>query len=413
MATRAPIMLAARIVPLPLGLAVAAAAFVHAASETERFWVGPGTSERFGLDAHIAAKIVDRGFTAEMVSYQSQAQGDQSQAQGDFPRNSASLIALARDSFAVDPLEVSSLRTIALGSLLQDDEDRARRLMRLAAQISKRDTIVNLWLAQDYGKAGDVEKMITSFDNALRTSRRAREYAMKPVVDALASEDTYDTLGELLASRPEWEPDFWGEFSRNPVGIANAANFFKASGIPVERMPEASRELLYANLKKTRQYDTLFALAALDPEARAGSDALAADKFNIVGGGNPLGWMLRSQGSYAARIHEKTGELQIDARSGTFGIAADRVVRGGASYRLAFAMAEPVPENAKLKLVARCADSSNREVASLPLGPGERAGEIAFVADGCAFVSLELSFTVDPGRRDALIRIASITLRPA
>lgn len=406
MALRSQYGRAARMALIPVSLAVAGAAFVHAASEAEMLSVGPGTSSRLGLDAHIAGVVADSQFQAEMARRQQRAQNQ-------FSGLPEPLVALARDVYAADPLETSALRTIALSSVGQGGEQQARRIMRLAAQMSKRDSIVNLWLAQDYGRSGDLEAMVESFDHTLRTSERAREYAMKPVVDALASEDSYAPLGKLLSRRPEWENDFWRELASNPIGVANASRFLRASGIPIDRIPAQIREPLYANLKKARQYDTLFEFVALDPAAATSSDALAAGRFVTAEAGNPLGWALRSEGAFAARVREQTGELQIDARSGSFGIAADRIARGGGNYRLSVTMVEPVPENARIKLSARCADGAGRSLAIIGLAPGERGGEAPIASDGCEFVSLELGFEVEEGRRDALLRVGSIALRPA
>lgn len=404
MTARSHIVRAARIVLLPISLVIAAAAFVHAGSETEALSIGPGASSRLGLDANIVAALADGGFRAEMASRQAQAQNE-------FPRLPDPLIALARDSFAADPLEVSSLRTIALGSVLQDDEERARRVMRLASRISKRDSITNLWLAQDYGRVGDFEAMLASFDHALRTSPRVREFAMKPVVSALASKESHAQLGKLLAGRPEWEVDFWREFAINPVAAANAAEFFAGSGIPLDRIPEETRERLYANLKREQRFETLYNFAASDPVAKASEAALVAGKFVSAREGNPLGWTLHSRGNASAQVHRSTGELQIDARSGSFGIAADRIVRVEGNQALAIALAEPVPDNASLKLAVKCVDGAKSELAVISLEPGDKSGAVRFAAGECSFVSLELSFAADSGRRDAFIRVASIELR--
>jgi hypothetical protein len=397
----ARIMLVVRLALLPVSLAVAGLSFLHAASEVEAVWLGEGAAGRLGLDAHIASAVVDSGFRVEMASRQQQTQSE-------FPPLPGSLIKLAQDSFAADPLEVTSIRTVALGSTLQHDEDRARRIMRLALQISKRDGITDLWLAQDYGRAGDVENMIATFDHALRISERAREFAMKAVVDALASEESHVPLGTLLARRPEWEDDFWEEFARNPVAAANATAFFVSSGLSVNRLPDVSRERFYMNLKRQGQFETLFRLVDLDSQAEQGQDAHGASAFTTADQGDPLGWTLRSQGNYAARINGKTGELQIDARAGSFGLAADRIIRGGGNLSIAIRMSEGVPENARLKLAARCASSLGPELGSVSLDRGEKAGQAVVSAANCDFVVLELSFAADPGRHDALFRIAQI-----
>lgn len=396
---------AAKVAVIPVCLATAAAAFIHSASETEAYWASSLPSGHFGLDAHIAGELADRGFVAEMAEAQ-----DQASSEGEFPKISPSLLQLARETFAVDPLRVSLLRTIALGSVLHDDESRAREVMQLIPKISRRDTISDLWLAQDYGRAGETEFMIASFDHALRTSRRAREYAMKPVVDALASSETFAVLGDLLAKHPEWEEDFWRELSSNPTGITHAADFLSTTRIPIEQVPSVVRKRLYENLKKAGEYEALYRLALLDSEAGSTRSTLAQGGFVTVDEGNPLGWTLHSQGNFAARVHRRTQELQIDAQSGAFGLAADRVVRGDERIRLTVEMVDPVPNEASVWLAAVCTDDSNRELARLPMSPGQTFATTQFSSVGCAFVSLRLTFSVEPGRGGALFRFAKISL---
>ncbi len=156
-----------RIVLLPLGLGVAAASMVHAASEALPGALG-SASMTTSLNGQALTALVDRGFGAEMAAKTAEGQAD-------LPSLSDGLLTLAHDAFAVDPLEVSTIRTIAVGGVRGKDPERARQVMRLAAQLSKRDSVTDLWLAQDYAQSGDVGAMTASFDQALRTSVRARE----------------------------------------------------------------------------------------------------------------------------------------------------------------------------------------------------------------------------------------------
>jgi hypothetical protein len=397
--------LLARIVLLPVGLGIAAASMVHAASEALPGALG-SASMTTSLNGQALTEIADRGFGAEMAARTSEGQAD-------LPRLSDSLLTLARNAFAVDPLEVSTIRTIAIGGVRHDDPERARQVMRLAAQLSKRDSVTDLWLAQDYAQAGDVGAMTASFDQALRTSVRARESAMTPLVNMLANEDSYAPLGELIERRPEWEADFWQTFVRNPIALQHSARFFEQTRLPIDRLTPDDRQRLYTNLKASAQYETLFSLARFDPAAKASPEHLAAGKFDTTGQGDPLGWTTHSEGDYAADVHAASGELRIDARSGSFGIAADRLFRLDRGYRLAIRMAEPVPANATVELAAVCGDGEGTRLARIVLAPGAQAGDGTVAAGACAFADLQLSFTVKPGRQDALLRVASISMSPS
>jgi hypothetical protein len=247
----------------------------------------------------------------------------------------------------------------------------------------------------------------------LRTSARARDFAIKPLVEALASPESHAPLGRLLARKPDWEDQFWLEFARNPVSVPLAADFLENSSLTADRIPEGPRRELYTSLRQRSLFSTLYRVAALDRKAGAGSQELAAGKFVTTANGNALGWTLHSEGSFSVGVHQRTDELQIDARGGAFGIAADRVAPVDGSRRVTITMAEPVPSNAAVKLAVQCADGSKRELTSVSLRSGQRGGQAVFSADGCGFVNIELSFNVESGRRDALIRVARIVLGSA
>lgn len=426
-----------RLLLVPVGLALATLAFAHAASENGWLALGPGFFGRSGIDAHAMGEIAERGFRAETMAardevfaelepgqaaalardpaaleqfLQARRAAASSDLTNEFPRVSNELLAVARLTYAADPLDVPALRTIALGRVVHEDPEKARRIMRLAARLSKRDDVTDLWLAQDYGRLGEMKNMLAAFDHALRTSMRAREAAIGPVVGLAASPESRAALGDLLKRQPDWEDAFWSRFSRDPLALANTEAFFIDSGLSIELVPEPFRQRLYANLKRGGHFEALYRLAALDPAA--GTQALSAGKFIAADGANPLGWDLRSRGDFAARVHDTTGELQIDARAGSFGVAADRVVRLGGGYELTIRMAEPVPDNADLELALICLGPNEAELATISLASGSDGGEARVSAGTCEFANLEVSFEVDPGRRASLIRIASIALRP-
>lgn len=430
----------ARLLIIPAGLALAVLAFANAASENGWLPFGPGAFGRSGIDAHAMGQLADRGFRAETVAAQAEAQAaaggltaeqaaalaadpaaleqfleEQRSANAsalttEFPRISGELLRVAKLAYAADPLDVAALRTIALGDIAHEDPERAREIMRLAARLSKRDDITNLWLAEDYGRLGDMDNMLASFDHALRTSRRAREGAIGPVVSLVGSPESHMALGGLLRQRPDWENAFWSAFAGNPAALANAGQFFENSGLSVAQIREGTLQRLYANLKRTENFEALFQLAELDSETASSAAALAEGKFVEAGAGSPLGWALRSRGEFAARMHDTTGELQIDARAGSFGVAADRVVRGGRDYRMSLTMVEPVPGSASVRLTATCAGEQGVELARISLEPGEEGAQTSVPAANCPFFALALSFRAQPGRSNPLIRIASIAL---
>lgn len=384
---------------------VAAAAYIHATSEVRLSPLSSTLLLRVGLTTEAMGLAVDRIFKLQMGE-------NAAQGLAEFEPLADPGAELARRTFAADPLNAATIRTIALGSVLHEDANRARELMQLAARISKRDSLTNLWLAQNYGTRGEMDAMMASFDHALRTSSRTREAAIGPMVNLLADSESHGPLGALLDRRPEWEGDFWANFVNNPVALQNAPEFFTTNSLSLDRLKPTARERLYANLKNAREFDVLRRLATLDPGTAAGVENLATGRFETTEQGNPMGWILHSQGNFAARVLPSTGELLIDAQAGSFGVAAERVFPIAQAYALEVRMAEPLPENARLDLTATCAMSGGDTLGRVVLGPGERGGQTELAGRDCDFGDLQLSFSVDPGRRDAFIQVAGILLRP-
>jgi hypothetical protein len=393
-----------RLFLLAVSVITAAAAFSHAASENGST-MGLALYGRSSLNGQVLGLLADQSFRLE-----SSRTAPATQTQ--LPPMPGAVVGLARASFAVDPLEVPSLRTIVLGEVLQRDEGRARQAMRLASRISKRDAITDLWLAQDYGRVGDTEGMLVSFDQALRVSVSARQFAMKPLVETLASEESFVPLGRLLARRPEWEEEFWPEFFRNPVGLANAERFFTESGISVNHFPVEGRSRLYTDLKRAEAFDSIVHLAAQDPSAKSGDTELIAGKFVTTTEGNPFGWTVHSQGRFSTQVSDKERGLAIDAEPGAFGLAADRIARVDGDQDLVVALSDPLPDYTSLELSAKCAHAGGRPLASLRIGAGESEGRTRLSPGACRFVALALSFAVEQGRHGASMRISRVTLRP-
>lgn len=394
-----------RLLTVTFAMIMATAAYVHAMSEVGQAAPSSAVLLRLGLTAEAMAPVVDRTLRHQM---------SENAAEGfaEVEPLADPIAALAQTTFAADPLNASVIRTIALGSVLHEDEYRARELMQLTARISKRDSLTNLWLAQDYGRRGDMDAMMASFDHALRTSSRTREVAIRPLVNLLADRTSHGPLAEMLDRRPEWESAFWGEFVESPVAQQSAANFFSAAPGLLEHLKPTARTRLYANLKAARQFEALSRVAALDSRAQAAGGGIGAERFISAEQGNPFGWALQSQGNYAARVDTASGELEIDARAGSFGVAAERLFPLHQTYALEISMAEPIPENAKLKLTAACAGAGGEALASVEIGPGERRAQTHVAEGACDFGDLQLSFSVEPGRRDAYIQVDHILLRP-
>ena len=396
---------ASRLLLLPLGVAVAGAALVHAGSENGVVPLAMVSAMHSTLNAEMQNRLVEVGFRTQVAQAADQ--------QVTFEKMPDDLAELASDAFANDPLEVETLRTIALGRYAQEDPDKALELLEKATEISRRESMANMWLVQEYGRRGDLDQVLSNFDRALRTSSRVREAAMAPLVNLLAQPEAHPLLGDLLQKDPEWAEDFWSEFARNEVALDNAEAFFANNPVKFSDVTVETRRAIYNNLKRTRRFATLFHLAALDPDASISTSMDADSGFSVTSDGDPFGWQLNSTGNFATVVNRRSGIMEIDARAGSFGTAAERVVPISGQQVLGLTMAQPMPANARIDLIARCPETGGSELARVTIESGEKAGQTSFAAGACSFTNVQLTFNVEQGRRDGLMQIQSITLQPA
>src|SRR5690606_31503341 len=99
-----------------------------------------------------------------------------------------------------------------------------------------------------------------------------------------------------------------------------------------------------------------------------------------------------SDGNFAALVHQGSNELQIDARPGSFGLAAERVVRFTEASMLEVLLAEPLPSGAEVWLNASCANADDGAVASIRLNAGDVAGRAELTRYECTSGTLKLFF---------------------
>lgn len=384
-------------------LVVAAMSFVHSAAEVSPRALGVALETPTTLSATALSERVD------VFSRASLGMDEESGGLTVAPLPDT-LLADARNAFVRDPLEVTNARVLALGSPFASETDRFAAMERVN-DLSQRDSITLVWLSQQYALAEDVDALLGSVDALLRTDNGARAQAVGTLVGVLASPEGDVRLGELIRAEPEWEDDFWQAFARSPAALEYGPRFFRESGLEFTRINPRWRTIYVQELVDAGAIDKVIEIIRLSPDVGEGASDLAAGEFVAGTGENPLDWRTTTSGNFVARIVPSTSTLEVDARPGSFGPAASRIVEFSGTSELEMAMAQPVPDRSQLTLTAICADGEPRELGSIVLGPGQAAGRTAIAAGGCGFGLLTLAFRVEEGREGAIFEVGSIALR--
>lgn len=375
--------------------------FLNAGSEAGSAALGArsfGTS----LNGEIESRLVDQGFREAVLAVA------ESGGQG-FPVIDDDLAERAEAVRALRPLDPVPLRVLAVGKIAHAEPDRARDVLQASTDMYKRDVASNMWLVQDFARREQIDEMIRYFDRALRTNREVRTASMPAFVGLIADPEGRNLVAELVSDNPDWETAFWGEFAKNPVALENAAAFFGEGQVSFAEQPADRKAAIYANLRKVRNFETLFRLVELDTDLV--SEGTAPALGALQSDGSPTGWQLNSTGLISSRYDSENAALVVEARGGALGSFAERVVRKTTQDRLEVTLAQDVPEGMRLRVSATCATDRTRVFSEVVLAAGERSasGQLADSED-CEFVSLQAHVSVERRSQGGEVAVTEMRL---
>ena len=146
---------------------------------------------------------------------------------------------LARAALSGSPVNVEAARALALAEAGQEHLGAARRLIRYAEQLSRRDVQTEFWLIQEHVGAADVTGALLHYHRAMQTSRASRELLSPILAQAAEEPAVYRPLALILAQRPEWWPNFLGDFverTHSPAALTVVTRSLRLDpAVPAER----------------------------------------------------------------------------------------------------------------------------------------------------------------------------------
>ncbi len=232
-------------------------------------------------------------------------------------------------AFEYEPTSQTALRNIALSRSV-DDFISALAIMKKAGDFSKRDSITNLWLAQNAASGEDLGEILGYYDRTLRTSNGSADVILPVLIRALENETFIEPFSELLIKQePAWAPLFWGKVAWVEGAIVNASRVRENVLLAQVEMPPKIDTDLVTNLvaygKFERAYELYLALSK--KKDKYPSEYVNNAKFENTSDFPPFDWLVSSDGRYGAEINTITKKLEISMSGGSGGLVASQLVR--------------------------------------------------------------------------------------
>lgn len=230
-----------------------------------------------------------------------------------------------------EPLASRALRQLGLYYAAKGQEAEARKLVRLAASLSRRDATGQLWLADDYLRQGQYKQALGAIDTVLRTEPDTHETIFRVLGATLGDPEFSRVFVAYVRNRPSW----LGPFIEYNVSTTQRPEWLSRALVQLQPLPPSI-------LSDTSSGVLLTALVDRAPinEARsfylklanANPKALESLTYKRPADGllfPPVGWQLINDGNVQ-------GFGDVDATSTTIEAIAVPGRRGMAARKLLF-----------------------------------------------------------------------------
>ncbi len=273
----------------------------------------------------------------------------------------AATLSARRSAVAVldhTPLSSRALWMVAMEYAARGNRARARTAMLQAQAVSRREAPVQMWLADDAARRGDVASALGHLDLILRTRRRGGNDILNRMVAVLPNPDARAALLPYLGPSNVWRTDFINLASQRGESAEPFARLLLANqaALPSSASDRAAYRNVLMRLASERRFASMLALYRRLPGAQ--SERLSTVSINANGFYQPIEWSFpdgRSATGEVVLLDDDVPALDLYAAAGTSGIAAMRFVEPGTARRIAWTVEERNDNvDGDARLVLRC-----------------------------------------------------------
>lgn len=250
---------------------------------------------------------------------------------GRFPVKTVSQ--LARSSIAAEPINPRAIRLLGYAADASGDAIAARRLVNLAADLSRRDLWAQLWLIEDAVRKGDIDGALDHYDTALRSEPGSGQLLFPVLANAISDPALQGALAKRMRANPPWLFEFVNYAVGNQADWPALANTIRLSG-GLDQTPEfvALETRLLDQLVTSGNWNSARQFYLSLPGARPRS--LANTGFSeqtTVARFVPITWQVIGAPAYGASFQtsEQPGApyvLRVYANASERGVAARRLL---------------------------------------------------------------------------------------
>jgi hypothetical protein len=238
---------------------------------------------------------------------------------------------LGRRALRAQSLNAPALRLLAVYFQMKGDVKKADELIGLATKVTRRDTLSQLWLAQQASERGDAKAVMYHYNIVLRTNAKARNFLFPQVAKLLEDQSYHPAFTPYLSQDNAWLPEFLNFVVLSSDHYPALANAILASrGLPANGIQYRSYEkLIISQLITSQQYPLAqrfyLSLKGATPKTFR-TVALNADTTDPKFA--PINWRFETGSGAGANIAQRGGQFEItaSASAANSGVVAQKML---------------------------------------------------------------------------------------
>ena len=235
-----------------------------------------------------------------------------------------------REAALREPLNADALGALAALDEYRGDPKRARALFLAAETVSRRNTLVELWLIEDAVRRGDVPAAINHYNRAMLVSNDSRRILLPVLAGAASDPAVSKELMPVLARRPLWWKDYLRQLAMSSDNARTMTASLLATRVNVGVVEEAglAQMILQRMVSLKAGHAAVFAANRL--EGLSGSTRSLRDPgFDTPVAVLPFAWWLRDETAiraYRDTVPNGSIGLRVVTSSGTGGGVAQQLI---------------------------------------------------------------------------------------
>jgi hypothetical protein len=276
---------------------------------------------------------------------------------------------LGRRALRAQSLNAPALRLLAVHFQMKGDTKKADELIGLATKVTRRDTLSQLWLAQQASERGDSKSVMYHYNIALRTNSNIQAFLFPQITKLLEDQNYQSAFAPYLSQSTLWLPGFLNFAIWNSDQYpALASTILSSGGLPTNDIQYRTYETqIISKLITGQQYPLAqrFYLS-LKGASSATFKTVALNAGTTDPKFAPINWRFDTGSGISAKAVERNGRFEIVATASTAnsGVVAQKMLfLDAGNYTLAqHVNVRSLGKGASASWMIRCIDVGNSRI---------------------------------------------------